>query len=127
MLSAVTDEVLANALAPVLRDLAQSGLPAPRIEDSDWLGDPDQPSATLWSPDGSGTGVAVSRSATESDRVAAVADTVQEWVLEELWGRPWPECPRHRGSHPMEARAVEDVAMWCCPADGNEVRPVGSL
>ena len=123
----VTDEVLAIALEPVLRDLEASGLSAPEVEDTDWLNDPDKPSAVLRSPDGSTTGVYVSRSSDPSSRVVGAADTVQEWVLEELWGRPWPECPRHPGSHPMEARASDSDAMWCCPADEKPVRAVGSL
>jgi hypothetical protein len=127
MLVTMTDEVLASALAPVLRDLARSGLPAPRIESSDWIVDPNQPSAMLWATDGSGTGVHVSRFDSPEGRIAAAADKVQEWVLDELWGRPWPECPRHPASHPMEARATEVAAVWFCPVDGSDVRVIGSL
>jgi hypothetical protein len=83
----------------------------------------------LWSPDGSGTGIRVELLAPEAERVAMIADQVQEWVIEELWGSAptnWPPCPNHPGSHPLAASA-RDVAMWSCPADGTPVAPVGSL
>jgi len=33
----------------------------------------------LWSPDGSGTGIRVDRSAPEFERVAMIADQIQDW------------------------------------------------
>ena len=72
------DELLRQAMEPVLRDLRGAGVTAPRVEDDDWTDDPDSLSAMLWSPDGSGAGVYVSRSAPAVDRVASMADQVQE-------------------------------------------------
>lgn len=77
------NEVLRQALAPILRDLRRAGLDEPRITDSDWTEDADYPSAMMWSLDGSGAGVSVSRSAVVFERIAEVADQVQEWAIEE--------------------------------------------
>lgn len=77
------DEVLRQALAPILRDLRRAELDEPRITDSDWTEDPDYPSAMMWSLDGSGAGVSVSRSAVVFERIAEVADQVQELAIEE--------------------------------------------
>ncbi len=88
------DEVLRQALEPILRDLKRAGLDEPRIEDRDWTGDPEHPSVMLWSPDGSGSGISVPRAATAFERVAAVADQVQEWAIEELSGHTETNWPR---------------------------------
>lgn len=125
------DEALREALEPILRDLRRDGLDEPRVEDRDWTGDPEQPSAMMWRPDGSGVGVSVSRSAAASDRIAAVADQVQEWAIEgQLWGTAetnWPRCPRHPRSHPMLATTANEAAVWVCPTSQDVVGPIGGL
>ncbi|MGI8721581.1 MAG: hypothetical protein ACR2JG_05080 [Geodermatophilaceae bacterium] len=124
------DELLQQAMEPVLRDLQGAGITAPRIEDDDWTGDPDSPSVMLWSPDGSGTGVYVSRSAPLFERVAAMADQVQEWAIEELWGQAptnWPRCLKHPNGHPMKAATRAGAAVWVCPADETFVSTIGTL
>jgi len=90
------DEVLSEAMAPVLRDLRSAGIAASRIEDCDWTDDPESASVMLWSPDGSGTSIFVSRAAPEFEREAMVADQVQDWVIEELWGHGPTNWPRAR-------------------------------
>lgn len=125
------DDALSAALAPVLRDLGRAGIAAPGIDADDWSGDPDRPSAMLRSPDGSGTGVCVSRSALAVERVVAMAEQVQEWAIEELWGQgastSWPGCPHHPSSHPLQAAERDGEAVWVCPADLTSVSPVGAL
>lgn len=125
------DDVLSEALAPVLRDLAGAGIAAPRIEDRDWNDESGSSSVMLWSPDGSVTGVWVSRAAPEFERVAMITDQVQELVIEQLWadGAPtnWPPCPRHPSGHPMKVSTSGASAVWTCPADGIVIAPVGRL
>lgn len=119
-----------QALAPVLHDLEGAVVAAPRIESADWSEDPDWPSVMLWSPTGSGMGVRVSRLARLSERVASVADQVQEFVIEELWRQAptnWPPCPRHPTTHPMKAMAQDDAAVWVCPVDDALVSLIGAL
>ncbi len=126
----VVDELLSEAMAPVLRDLRSAGIASPRVEDRDWTELPDSVSAMLWSPDGSGVGVHVSRSLQGFERVAMVADQVQEWAIEELWGQAptnWPMYPHHPDSHPMTATTRDGTAVWACPADRGPFAPIGAL
>jgi hypothetical protein len=102
-----------------------------RIEDSDWTADPDRPAAMLWGVDGGGRGIAVVRSETDAERIASLADQVQEWAIEELWGAGgsanWPGCPLHPDSHPMQAVARSDGAWWTCPAGRTAIALIGAL
>ena len=126
----LVDDVLSQAMAPVLRDLQTAGNTPPIVEDKDWTGDPDSPSVTLWSPNGSGLGIQVDRTAPEFERVAMVAEQIQEWAIEELWGHAptnWPQCPHHPDNHPMEVSTRENRAVWVCPADRTPVAPIGAL
>lgn len=127
----LVDEVLRQSLEPILRDLRRSGLDEPTIEDRHWTGDYQSPSAMLWSADGSGSGVSVQRSATAFERIAEVADQVQEWAIEsQLWGAGatnWPRCPAHPDSHPMEMTAVDDAAVWVCPRSREVMAPIGGI
>ena len=124
------DPDLERALQPALTDLLATGAPVPRIEQSDWTGDAGRPGAMLRGPDGSGQGVAVHRGRPPAEQVVDVADQVQEWAIEALWGSAptnWPRCPRHPTTHPMTARLQAAVAWWVCPHDGVPVSEVGRL
>ncbi|MGH3983798.1 MAG: hypothetical protein ACRDST_14225 [Pseudonocardiaceae bacterium] len=123
-------EALRQSLEPVLRDMGVSGIPVPVVSEDDWAGDPEIASAMLFSRDGSGVGVSVMASGAETDRVARVADQVQEWVIEQLWAQSstnWPSCPSHPGNHPLSASVIGRVAVWTCPSDGTVFCPVGAL
>ena len=124
------DPELTRALAPALADLRATGGPLPRLQESDWADDDGRAGATLWGRDGSGRGVAVTRSRPLAEQVAEVADHVQEWAVEELCGlgpTNWPRCPHHPMTHPLEARVRDDAAWWTCPRDGTAVSEVGTL
>ena len=126
------EPVLAEALAPVLHDLAATGLTLPRFADDEgWSSLPELATAMLWASDGSGTGVRVLRSAPWPARVVEVADQVQEWAIENvLWGgaeTSWPPCPRHPRTHPLAAAVVAGRAAWTCPADDGVVAEIGGL
>jgi hypothetical protein len=121
-----------QTMAPVLRDIEASGAIAPIFEDetSDSVGD-DFVSVMVWSADGTGMGVFVPVEDTAAERVARLADQVQEWEIEELAavGRPatWPECPDHPDSHPLEPVVADDTAVWRCPRSGHVISQVGAL
>jgi hypothetical protein len=124
------DDALAAALAPVLRDLRSTGVREPRIKDRHWTEDADSPSAMVLSPDGAGTGVHVNRYDPMHEQIAAMADQVQEWAIEELQlsnRTNWPPCPRHPTTHPLGATTWRGKAVWACPADGAVIVAVGSL
>ena len=123
------DEVLSQAMAPVLRDLRSAGIATPRVEDRDWTGDPGSSPVMLWSPDGSGL-VCMSRvrrrrptGPHSMQAIAMIADQVQEWAIEELWGEApttWPPCPRHPSSHPVSQLANRQPLVSQVPPDLHE-------
>jgi hypothetical protein len=127
----LVDPTLSEALAPVLRDLGNSGSLMPEVRDEQWAGLPGQVTAMLHSADGTGQGVSAMAAEPLPQRIASVADQVQEWAVEALWqaGRPatWPECPRHPDSHPLMAVVREGRAVWICPSTGDLVSDVGRL
>src|SRR4051812_40805372 len=127
------EAALQEALAPVLADIRATGAPEPRVgpitEDmlrpafrdhafpENDLPEPDLWGFTLWSADGGRTGVFLTHDSAPMWQLLDVTDRVQEWVIEELWGRHsnWPPCPQHPSSHPMQAVEHEGQAWWACP------------
>jgi len=59
-----------------------------------------------------------------ADIATDIAYQVQDDVTDEIWGA-WPVCPVHQ--HPMSPGAVEETAMWTCPADADIAAPIGRL
>lgn len=125
-------ELRAN-LEPVLRDMRSSGAIVPDIleEAHDDFG-PDCVCAWIQTPGGVGSqGIRVQVSLPAPERLADVADQLQEWEVEELAaaGRPatWPECPQHPDTHPLAPQARGDQAVWCCPASGQVISVIGAL
>jgi hypothetical protein len=122
---------LSEALAPVLRDLGTCGAPVPDVRDKQWPDFPAQVTAMLHDTDGTAQGVFAMAAESLPQRIASVADQVQEWAVEALWraGRPatWPECPEHPNSHPLTAAVQEDRAVWICPRTGHLVNVIGRL
>ena len=125
-------ELRAN-LEPVLRDMHSSGAIVPDIREEahDDLG-PDCVCAWIQSPGGADSqGIRVQASLPAPERLADLADQLQEWEIEELAaaGRPatWPECPQHPGTHPLAAQARSDQATWCCPTSGQVISIIGAL
>jgi hypothetical protein len=78
------ESALAEALTPVLRDLANSGSVIPQVRDHQWSDFEGQVTAMLFSPGGSGQGVSAMTGEPLAQRIASVADQVQEWAVEEL-------------------------------------------
>ena len=124
------NELLTNALQPILRDIQTLGVQPLEIEDEDWFGHSEWASAMLRSADGTGCGISMLLADSALGQVARVADAVQEWVIEDYWATPfsnWPPCPEHPTTHPLEVRADESKVSWVCPKSGNLVAEVGSL
>jgi hypothetical protein len=76
-------------------------------------------------------GISVQASETTEQRIASLADQLQEPVVEGLpqFGLPavWPECPEHQRSHPLRALVADGCACWVCPMTGNRVQQIGKL
>ena len=125
------DAALSEPLAPVLHDLGSSGAPVPDVRDEPWSDFPGQVTAMLHDTDGTAQGVSVMAVDSLPQRIASVADQVQEWVVEALWrvGRPatWPECPEHPNAHPLTAAVQKDRAVWICPKTRHLVSEIGRL
>jgi len=62
--------------------------------------------------------------------VGDIFTTIQERVIEELWGQgrsaSWPECPIH-GGHPLDADLVDEPQTWFCPKDRSVIAQIGKL
>ena len=124
---------LRATLEPVLRDMRSTGAIMPDIleEAHDDLG-PDCVCAWIRTPGGVGSqGIRVQVSLPPLERLADLADQLQEWEIEELAaaGRPatWPECPQHPDTHPLTPQARGDQATWRCPASGQVISVIGAL
>jgi hypothetical protein len=121
---------LRTTLDPVLRDLRTSGAIVPDVREQAWDDDPDFVFAFIGS-DSSGLGIRVELGLPAAERVADLADQVQEWEVEELAaeGRPatWPECPEHPDSHPLAPVVRDSDAVWSCPRSGHVIQPIGAL
>ncbi|MCP3804397.1 hypothetical protein NLX83_34530 [Allokutzneria sp. A3M-2-11 16] len=77
---------------------------------------------------GFGTGTEIGGSVSthvgdDEDVCAAVADRLQEMMIDYLFGA-WPECPGH--GHPAASRRLAG-AVWVCPTEGEKhfAVPVG--
>jgi hypothetical protein len=125
------DSALQEALGPVLSDLESSGAVIPDVQDEPWSTTAEQVTAMLYSADGSGQGISARPADPLAQRIASVADQVQDWVVEELCsiGRPtnWPPCPQHPHSHPLIAVEREGRAVWACPKTAGVVCEIGQL
>ena len=127
------DEEFTHALETVLRDLRAQCAVQPDIRE-----DGDEPNRVmLYAPDGSGQGVYAEPDGRPAMLLAHVADQVQEWAVEALWGKGepavWPECPTHPDTHPLAATVEEGEdreegdAVWVCPLTGNTAARIGEL
>lgn len=122
---------LASALRPVLRDLANSAEFEPEVRDEVWLDQANTTSAWLSPGDGTSVGVWIDLGQTPVERLVAITDQVQDWVVEVLpgIGRPsnWPSCPVHPGSHPLKPVEQNGQGVWVCPTVGVELFAIGSI
>lgn len=125
-------ELRANT-GPVLRDLRAAGAIVPDIRaEAHEVPDPDTVCAWIQHPRSIGSmGLRVRLALPPAERLADLADQVQEWEVEELAaaGRPatWPQCPDHPGSHPLSPGTNDGEAVWSCPASGRVVARIGAL
>jgi hypothetical protein len=113
--------VLQEAAAPVLRDMAASGAIVLDIRE-EAHDDRGAEAVCAWVRgfDGlRGMGISVRLAGSPAERVAELADQLQEFEVEDLWlaGRSatWPECPEHPNSHPLESAVDRNIAVWRCP------------
>lgn len=117
-------------LEPVLRDLRSAAAILPDVLEQTSEDLDNVISARIGSSDHA-RGIRVPLYSDSGQRLAGLADQVQEWEIESLAAarRPavWPECPRHPNSHPLSAQVRDDAAVWLCPKTGDLIAPIGAL
>ena len=125
--------VLRRAAAPLLADLAASGMSLPDIREEAHE-EREAPSACGWiqGPGGTGEGIWVLLESPPAEQVAQLAEQFQNWAADRLHdaGRPpeWPACPRHPSPpHRLDPEVRDDRAVWTCWRDGEVIRPIGKL
>jgi len=127
---AAMDAELEAALTPVVADLTHGASLHPAFEDYEWPV-PGMVATMLLLPDAGGAGVAISIGADRTGQVVSLADQVQVWAVEALWGAGrspvWPVCPEHPDTHPLQAVACRGAAVWVCPVSRHVVCAIGSL
>jgi hypothetical protein len=118
-------EEVEAAAAPVLADLERARPGCVRLEQ---FAEDDGPEALLRdTQDGSGTGIYLGDSHKQAwEAVLHMTAEMQDVAFEVFW-RPWPECPQHPNSHPLEPDESQGLVVWTCPASGDVVAPVGEL
>ncbi|MGW6903081.1 hypothetical protein [Streptomyces sp. NPDC054940] len=122
----MADDESTQALEAVLHDLRAQCAVRPRLREDEEYG------LMLHAPDGSGQGLMIPPpGVTPAQRLASLADQVQEWAVEALWSEGvaavWPHCPDHPDTHPLQARVVDGTAVWACPKGGAVFARVGGL
>ncbi|MFC5220730.1 hypothetical protein [Streptomyces coerulescens] len=121
----MTDAEFTDALDAVLRDLRAQCAVRPRFEDDAESG------LMMYAPDGSGQGIGPALGATPAERMASLAEQVQEWAVEALWSAGasavWPHCPEHPDAHPLTATVTGGTAIWACPKSGAPFGRIGTL
>jgi hypothetical protein len=117
-----------RALDPVMADLRATGGPLPASIGKVY-GDPGSQLIRDFVGRGGSRGIRMPVGEKVAEQIAFVADEVQEWAVEENWGRDsnWPRCPRHPTTHPLEAVVVEGEAAWRCARDSVRIARVGEL
>jgi hypothetical protein len=138
---ALTDDeraVLRENLEPIVRDMRTTGAIVPDVlEEAHDDAGPDRVPAWIQPPASAGShsvgsqGIYIQVDLSPPERLADLADQIQEWEVEELAaaGRSatWPECPQHPHSHPLAPAAYGAQATWCCPVSGQVIAAIGAL
>jgi hypothetical protein len=125
--------MLRAALAPVLADLAASGMTQPDIRE-DAHEEPPYPSVCAWiqGPDDTGSGIRVLLGTSPADQVAYLAEQFQNWAADQLHdaGHPpeWPACPEHPDQiHRLEPEVRDGTPVWTCYDPDRVIWAIGEL
>ena len=125
--------VLHQAAAPLLADLAASGMSVPDIRDEAHEDREEAVCGWIQEPDGTGEGIWVRLDSSPAEQVRQLAGQLQDsWVADRLHdaARPpsWPACPLHPGSlHRLDPQVRDGRAVWVCLETGQVIWPIGEL
>jgi hypothetical protein len=126
-------EVVRQAAAPLLRDLAAGGLALPHIRDEAHEDRGDQAvCAWIQGPGRTGTGIWISLDAAPAEQVAELAEQFQNWAADQLYdaGRSpeWPRCPLHPADpHRLTPEARDGAAAWVCSGNEQVICDIGTF
>jgi hypothetical protein len=125
-------EVLRRTAAPLLADLAASGLPVADIRDEAHEKREEAVCGWIQGPRGTGQGIWVLPGFTPAEQVVQLAEQIQAWAADRLHDadRPlgWPPCPLHPAApHQLTPQARDDRAVWTCWESGQVISPIGQL
>jgi hypothetical protein len=128
-------QILTEAIAPLLRDLAATGIGPPDIR-PEAHHDGELPGVRAWirEPSGrGGSGIEILTDLPPGEQVARLAEQIQEWAADQLHdaGLPpqWPQCPEHPSPerHALSPEVRDGNAIWVCPESGDLISAIGSL
>jgi hypothetical protein len=124
--------VLRQAVAPLLADLAASGMSVPDIRDE--AHEEREAAACGWiqGPGRTGAGIWVMLDSSPAEQVTELAEQLQNWAADQLHDagrRPeWPGCPQHPSpAHRLEPQVRDGRAAWVCWESGQVIWPIGEL
>jgi len=126
--------LLRDTVAPVLDDLAATGMMLPDIlEEAHEDRGVDAVYGWVLEPDGMGCSIQILKGVSLADQVAMLAEQIQELVADRLddsgLSIQWPRCPEHPSDrrHRLVAEVREASAVWTCLESGNVICTIGSL
>lgn len=124
--------VLRQAAAPLLADLAASGMSLPDIRDE--AREEREAAVCGWiqGPGRTGEGIWIPLDSSPAEQVTQLAEQLQNWAADQLHeaGRPrgWPACPQHPSPlHGLVPQVRDGRAVWVCPVSGQVIWPIGEL
>lgn len=123
--------VLHRAAAPLLADLAASGMSMPDIREEAHEYREEAVCGWIQGPDG-GEGISVLLDSSPAEQVTELAEQLQNWVADQLHdaGRPpsWPASPQHPDPpHGLGPQVRDRRAVWVCWACSQVIWPIGEL
>jgi hypothetical protein len=125
--------VLRGAVAPLLADLAASGMSLPDIRE-EAREERATASVCAWiqGSGATGEGISVLLDRPPAEQVAQLAEQLQNWAADQLHdaGLPpeWPACPEHPSPpHRLEPEVRDRAAVWACLESGRVMWAIGAL
>jgi hypothetical protein len=125
--------ILLEAADPVLCDLAATGMELPDIRPEAREERAASVCGFIQESDGSGAGIWVSLPYSLAERVASLAEQIQDWAADRIddmgLSTQWPGCPEHASDRRERlVPSVQDGSpVWICPKTSRVISVIGKL
>jgi hypothetical protein len=131
-LNASERQILSETVAPLLRDLAATGMRLPDIRpEAHHVSGMEGVGAWIHEPDGCGSGIDIATDLPPAERVERLAEQIQNWAADQLHdaGRKpeWPLCPQHPACNRASPEVVDGSPVWVCGEGPHVISAIGSL